>query len=206
MNQIVRKNYVIGIETRKNLFILAQSIGNGTVVFFNCFGKNPDEFKDIDLEKLEILSCITTANLFFKKCNLMKLKIKPRLDLVDYNKTEHLAFGFTEWKKYVIYKKTVDEMEIEIRCGDLRLVNWKFETIKNLDINKDKNIIKKYVLNTMGVYGELNERLYLSYVFGKFVESIKELIIGAKIPLEYKTYYEIIMQKITKNEWEKLVI
>jgi len=43
----------------------------------------------------------------------------------------------------------------------------------------------------MGEYGELCERLYLSYLFGKYVEPSKELTMENVLP-EYKVYFQII--------------
>jgi hypothetical protein len=86
------------------------------------------------------------------------------------------------------------------------LANWKIEIIKELDINKDIAVIENIQLYTMGVYGELNERLYLSYRFGKYIDPIKDLIIGKTIPIEYKPFFQICIGKITEEEWLKLPI
>jgi 2-polyprenyl-3-methyl-5-hydroxy-6-metoxy-1,4-benzoquinol methylase len=77
----IRKNYVIAIETRKNIFIAAQAIGNGTLVFFNYFCKNIKELDNMDLGKINILCCVTVLKHFFKECNIIKLNIKPRTDI-----------------------------------------------------------------------------------------------------------------------------
>jgi hypothetical protein len=71
--------------------------------------------------------------------------------------------------------------------GDLRLVKRNLETIKTLDKNTDKDSIENNQLDTMGMYGELNERLYLCYRYGKYVEPNKDLIMKKEIPEEYKT-------------------
>jgi hypothetical protein len=58
----------------------------------------------------------------------------------------------------------------------------------------------------MGMYGELNERLYLCYKYGKYIEPNKDLIIGKEIPKEYKIYFLIESQKIKENEWREMKI
>ncbi|GHT22916.1 hypothetical protein FACS189430_05400 [Bacteroidia bacterium] len=211
MKQSIRimKNNVLAIETRKNLFILAQSIGNGSLVFFNCFNENIQQFFNINLTDIKILCCITPVKQFYKKSNIIKINIKPLSNIHDYNKKERLAFELElkpSLKKYVIYKGTEDEIEYQYFYGNLILVNYKHETIKKFDINKDINIIENYQFDTMGMYGELNERLYLSYRNDKYIEPHRDLIIGKEIPKEYKIYYLICSGEIKEKEWLKLPI
>jgi hypothetical protein len=209
MGQIVRKNNIYAIETRKGLFVLAQSIGNGTLAFFNCFSEDIQEFNTIELCYDNILCYITPVKIFFKKSNIIKINIKPLIDLHEkYIQKEHLAIEpMAQWEKFIIYKGTEDELEIPyVMDGNLRLVNWKLETVKHLDKIKDKKIIENNQLETMGMYGELNERLYLCYKYGKYIEPNKDLIIGEEIPKEYKTYFLIESQKIKENEWKEMKI
>jgi hypothetical protein len=202
---VLRKNYVLAIETRKNLFVLAQFIGNGTLVFFNNFKNNINEFDNIDLSKVNILCCVTAIKHFFRETNIIKLNVKPRTDIENYNENNHLAYGVNFiWEKKIIYKGTKDEMEVLYRECDLRLVNWKLETIKVLNIRADRKIIENNQVDMMGVNWELNERLYLSYKYGKYIEPMKDLTIGKRIPIEYKTYYKLIMGKMTDDEYKKL--
>jgi hypothetical protein len=56
----------------------------------------------------------------------------------------------------------------------------------------------------MGVYGELNEKLYLSYKYGKFIEPLKDLVTGKELPIDYKTYFLICTGKMNEEEWLKL--
>ncbi|MDR1284601.1 MAG: hypothetical protein LBJ88_00170 [Campylobacteraceae bacterium] len=189
--------------------MLAQSIGHGTLVFFNYFSENIKQFNTIELCHHNILCYITPVKIFFKKSNIIKINIRPLIDLRErYLQKEHLAFEPTAyWKKFTIYKGTEDELEIpHVMNGNLRLVNWKLETVKYLDKIKDKEIIENNQLDTMGMYGELNERLYLCYKYGKYIEPNKDLIIGKKIPEDYKTYFLIESQKIEENEWKEMKI
>ena len=207
MKHFIRKDTILAIETRKGLYVLAQSIGNYTLVFFNIFYENIDQFNCIKLNKKDILCCITPVKTFFKKANIEKIKITPLLDIFDQNKKDHVTFELMSLAKtYIIYSGTKDELEINYWDGDLRLVNWKIEKIKKLDKIKDKRIIEKYQFDTMGMYGELNEKLYLSYRYGKYVEPLKDMIMNEKLPLEYKTYFLITSEKITEEEWLKLPI
>jgi hypothetical protein len=83
MGKIVRKNNIYAIETRKNLFVLVQSIGNGTLVFFNYFSENIQQFNTIKLCYDNILCYITPVKIFFKKSSIIKINIKPLMDLFN---------------------------------------------------------------------------------------------------------------------------
>ena len=123
----------------------------------------------------------------------------------DYKRQNHLTFELIPtWKEYIIYNGTKDEIKFNYSEGDLRLVNWKAETIKEIDIKTDKEIIEKHQWDTMGMYGELNEKLYLSYKYGKYIEPLKDLVLGNKLPIDYKIYFLICAGKITEDEWLKL--
>ena len=201
----IRENNVLAIETRKNLYILAQSLGRHTLIFFNCFNEDLQQFNDVDLNKVNILCCITPVKQFFQKSNIVKININPLIIIKDYKRQNHLTFELIPtWKEYIIYNGTKDEIKFNYSEGDLRLVNWKAETIKEIDIKTDKEIIEKHQWDTMGMYGELNEKLYLSYKYGKYIEPLKDLVLGNKLPIDYKIYFLICAGKITEDEWLKL--
>lgn len=106
----------------------------------------------------------------------------------------HLAFELmTPWESFTVYKGTKDEFVIPyIHIGEFRLVDYMLQEIKHLDKKQDREIIESHQLKTMGVYGELNERLYLSYLYGKYIEPEKDVAMGNELPLSYKTYFRII--------------
>jgi hypothetical protein len=200
-----QKNDVFVIETRRDLYVLAQSLGNNTLVFFNYFSEDLQRFNDVDLKNVNLLCCITPVRQFFQKCNMVRIKINPLMDIDHYKERNRLAFELmATLKEYKIYEGTDDEIIFMYRKGVLRLVNHKLERIKSLDTIADKEIIENHQWDTMGVYGELNEKLYLSYKYGKYVEPIKDLIIGKKLPIEYKTYFLMCAGKMTEEEWLKL--
>jgi hypothetical protein len=124
----------------------------------------------------------------------------------QYVQMNHLAFvPLSQYKPFIIYKGTKDELEMPlIMDGDLRLVNIEYKTIKYLDKIKDIEIIENYQLERFGLYGELNERLYLCYKYGKYIEPNKDLITGKEIPKDYRIYFLIESGKITEDEWKKL--
>ena len=82
-------------------------------------------------------------------------------------------------------------------------MDWKLQTLQHLSKEKDIDIINEYQFDTMGVYGELCERLYLSYRYGRYVEPLKDLRLG-NVPKEYKVYFQIVAGQISEEEWKKL--
>ena len=204
---IIKENNVLAVETRTNLYIIAQALKNKTLVFFNLFTETPQSIC-FDIKNAEVLCCVTPVKSFYKCTDIVKLKIPPAENLDRFQKQDRLSFELTDCgrKNVTVYAGTEDEMIIPAAStGDLRLVDWKIQTLRHLSKDKDIDIIKAHQLNTMGVYGELNERLYLSYRYGKYVEPMKDLLIGNVLPA-YKVYYQIIAQQISKDEWRKLPI
>ena len=65
--------------------------------------------------------------------------------------------------------------------------------------------LDEHQLDMMGEYGELNERLYLSYRYNKFVEPAKEMAMGNTLPT-YKVYFQILARQISRDEYMKLPI
>jgi hypothetical protein len=149
------------------------------------------------------------VKIFFKKSTVIKINIKPLINLHEkYIQKEHLVFEpMAQWKKFTIYKGTEDELEIPyVMDGNLCLVNWKLETVKYLDKTNDRKIIENNQLDTMGMYEELNKKLYLCYKYGKYIEPNKDLIIGKEMPKEYKVYFLIESQKIKETDWKEMEI
>jgi hypothetical protein len=203
---VIRENNVLAIETRTGLFVIAQALKHKTLVFFNLFTTDPLSFQS-DLNEAEFLCIITPTKGFFHNTEIIKLEIKPAEGLVRYrgqNRLKRKSSAATFDAK--VYENTSDEVVIPC-CflGELKLVDSQLNTLKLLSKEKDSDIIYSHQLDSMGVYGELNEKLYLSYRYGKYVEPWKDFIMGNP-PLEYKVYFQIAAQKIDKDEWAKLPI
>jgi len=192
---IIRENNVLAIETRTGLFVIAQALKHRTLVFFNLFTTAPQSF-DTNLGNAEFLCCVTPVKAFFDNATIIKLKIKQADDIEHYGEQYHLLFELltTATRSVKVYEGTDDEVIIPSAfMGELKLVDFRINTLQHLSKKKDTDIIYSHQLDTMGMWGELNERLYLSYRYGKYVEPSKDLMMG-NIPLEYKVYYQIMAQ------------
>lgn len=204
---IIKENNVLAVETRPHLFVIAQALKNKTLVFFNIFTQTPLSLS-LELKNAAVLCCVAPVKNFYANTPMLKLNAAPVMELEQLGRQDHLAFELTNSGRQAVtvYQDTDDEMIIPaVPMGDLRLVNWQLLTLQHLSKEKDQALIAAHQLETMGVYGELNERLYLSYRFGKYVEPMKDLLMG-KVHPAYKVYYQIIAQQITAAEWQKLPI
>jgi len=204
---IIRENDVLAIETRSSLFVIVQALKHKTLVFFNLFTNTPESF-DADLNNAEFLCCITPVKSFFNNATINKLKIKPAEAIGHYREQNHLALELMSvaTRNVKVYEGTNDEIIIPAAfMGELRLVDSLTNTLKHLSKEKDVDIIFSHQIDTMGMWGELNERLYLSYRYGKYVEPIKDLMMG-NTPLEYKVYYQLMAQQISVADYMLLPI
>jgi len=203
----ISENNVLAVETRTGLFVIAQALKHRTLVFFNLFTQSPLSL-NAELENEKVLCCVTPTRDFFQGSNIIRLKIKPASNVAKYREQNRLADELlTPWESFIVYKGTKDEFEIPyVKTGELRLVDWQCQTLKHLNKQQDKEIIESHQLATMGIYGELNERLYLCYRYGRYVEPLKDLRMGKELPLAYKSYYQFTANLLDRNEWLNLPI
>jgi len=89
--------------------------------------------------------------------------------------------------------------------GELRLVDFRINTLQHLSKEKDIDVIHRHQLDTVGMWGELNERLYLSYRFGKYVEPRKDLLMGITPP-GYRVYFQLMAQQISADDYKQLPV
>jgi len=167
----------------------------------------PESF-DADLNNAAFLCCVTPVKGFFDNATISKLKIKPAESIGHYKDQNHLSFELmtTATRNVKVYAGTDHEIIIPAAfMGELRLVDSRINTLQHLSKKNDVDVIYSHQLVTMGTWGELNERLYLSYRYGKYVEPSKDLILG-NTPIEYKVYYQIMAQQISEDEWRQLPI
>lgn len=208
----ILKNHVLAVEIRAGLYILAQSLGNNTLVFFNHFTAYPMEFI-VALTKEDALCVITPTKSFFAKSNIIRLKnIKPidNLDEITQYRTKPKLFSRNNGsQKYLLEfgsKGTIEVLLLHRSSDGVRLVTPEIQTIKLLYLPQNLDDILHYTLDTMGTYGELQERLYLSYLFGNstFIEPQKHLVLNRKPPDEFETYFKILSGRYTEDEWKQL--
>jgi hypothetical protein len=192
-----KKDLVISIEVKDNLYVLAQ-MGEAPYLFvYTIFSKN-EEWKDVDLAKAKVLFCNAVTRQFIGQSKVSKVKVAPvTQELPKYWIKSH-AMG-THYR--ILWEGTPDETKV-LLLGDNgggSLIERDFtpfkyqEKIVTASIpSSDKKTIDSHELTNIRMFPELNERLYHCYKEDKNVDPLKDLIFDRPMPLEYKRYAEII--------------
>lgn len=202
-----KENKVISIETKENVFVLAQMLCSPYLLIFNYFCRG-GEWKNIELSNESILLCKAVSKQFLKLSNVnVEKNIEPLINPVlptlwiRSNPDSYMA---------KIWEGTKDEMEFfMIGKGGGSLVEMKIydkgmdsqKTLKPVIALDDSDVIDKCEVDEIVLYPSFNERLYLCYKFGKNVSPEKDLIFGRFLPSDYKIYFQIISGKVKISEF-----
>jgi hypothetical protein len=191
-----KENNVVSIETREGTFALAQMLKSPFLMFFNAF-RTENEWADIDLDTTPDLFCKAVTRQFLKNSNITMPTVKPKraIEYPEYwiQPTGESRFvtcwaGTPDEKKFIIIGQGGSLIERDVSTGTY----YEVKTVKPFIPLSDNETIDRYELTSLGVYAELNERLYLCHSLGRKVDPYKDLIFDRPIPLEYKRYIEII--------------
>lgn len=194
MNKITwKKGTVISVEARENIFFLAQMLEEPYLYFFDIHNTS-HQWEISCLENTKPLFCVPVVRQFLKSSNIKKM------DITANNALEFPSNWIQkniEAQMYTIWEGTEDEMTFAMSKVGGCLVERTLTTnaqdyieIKKIN-NNDDDIIDSNELTSLRCYPELNERLYLSYLLGKNVDPLKDLIFQRPMLEEYKTYMKI---------------
>jgi len=204
-----KENKIISIETRKNIFVIAQMLKSPYIRFYNCFGQD-EKWDNIQIKDIETLFTNPVTKQFLKFSNISEAKnIAPDLERKDNN---YWIEGLGETKKMKLWQRTENEIEFITLNGNLggRLIYKDItkggkqdkKIIKdNIPLN-DTETIDNHELTGLAVSPLTNERLYLCYKAGKNVNPHKDLQFGREIPLRYKNYFDLgkVLSEEEKNK------
>lgn len=203
-----KENKVISIETRRNVFVLAQMIQSPYLIVYNAF-RDKDNWDDIDLRNVPVLLCTAVTRQFISNSNVVTQRISP---VIHNNLPKYWIAPFPESRRIKVWEDTPDEREFFIigEGGSLierDIMQKGFDNSKviapSISFNDDKTI-DGYELNKIRIYAEFNERLYLCHLLEKNVDPDKDLIFNRDIPKAYKAYIGIISGTLAKEEWYSL--
>ncbi len=195
-----KKGTVISIESREKIYFLAQMIEEPYLYFFDIHN-NSHEWKISSLENTPPLFCVAVVRQFLRNGNIKKMDISenPTLRFPSYWIQRNL-----ESQMYTIWEGTSDEMTFAMSKAGGVLVERSLKTapqnyVKIKNINDDENnIIDSYELTSLRSYPELNERLYLSYLLGKNIDPLKEIMFNRPLIKEFKVYMQILTGELTE--------
>lgn len=190
---------VMSIAVRDDLFCLAQMLESPYLVFFHTF-RNTNQWNGIDLDREPILFVRGVARQFLKHARLEKRRdIAPRTN-IEYPR-RWLRSGPGS-QKITVWPGTPDEMEVmtlgeegvRVIEKDIRAGGFKREKVLTGYLEgPEHEELDLYEMDSLGVYPETTERLYLCHLLGKNVDPDKDLIAGRRLPREYKSYFEAMM-------------
>lgn len=194
MNKITwKKGTVISVEARENIFFLAQMLEEPYLYFFDIHNTS-HQWEISCLENTKPLFCVPVVRQFLKSSNIKKMDITAN-DALEF--PSNWIQKNIEAQMYTIWEGTEDEMTFAMSKVGGCLVERTLTTnaqdyieIKKIN-NNDDDIIDSNELTSLRCYPELNERLYLSYLLGKNVDPLKDLIFQRPMLEEYKTYMKI---------------
>ena len=205
MSRIVwKEGSVISIETRRNVFNLAQMTRSPYLIFFNLF-REDDDWRDINLNESPVLFCKAVTRHFLQNSNITKRKdIKPNNNYKLPTEWLHSdaqgqiikIWEGSDYERECLLLGTrfsLVEKDIEGHPGGPRKHHsGVFDALLVGEVPKDDiATIDSHETTGLSVFPETNERLYLCYKFGKNVDPHKELIVGRELPIEYETYFKI---------------
>ncbi|MDK7374229.1 hypothetical protein RP300_01306 [Oligella urethralis] len=192
-----KKGTVISIEAREDICFLAQMMEEPFLYFFDIYNDS-HEWKISSLENTNTLFCVPVVHKFLKDSHVKKMDIVGNSTLQFPSRWIQRNF---ESQMYTIWEGTDDEMTFAMSKPGGVLVERTLTTkpqdfivIKEINNNED-SIIDSHELTSLRTYPELNERLYLSYLFGKNVDPLKDIMFQRTMKKEYKVYMQIFTGK-----------
>ena len=201
-----KEGKVISIETRENIFVLAQLGPEPYLIIFNLFSHN-DVWKDVELTPESILFCHAVTRSFLKRSKLTEKKHIESLKTIEYPK--YWISKSPNSYTVKIWAGTPDEMNfLSLGEGGASLVENDI-TVSGFKETKiiipvispnDKETINKFELTSISIYPEFNERLFLCYKFKKNVDPAKALLFNHDLPVEYKRYFQIVSGQVELSE------
>ena len=191
-----KEDKVISIETENNIFVLAQMLCSPYLLIFDTFSEGNIWDKSYDLSGTKTLLCKAVTRQFLSESNIRTEKIKHR----DNPKIEKYWISmYPESFSTTIFEGTSDETVINLfgeGGGSLIEVDiydsgYEDEKIILDPIPFDHECIDKYETTDIEIYPNFNQRLYLSYKYGRVIDPIKDVIFHRPLLDDYKAYFGI---------------
>lgn len=201
-----REDKVFSMQTRKGLYVLGQMLKKPYVRFYNVFGNYSSVWNINTLEGINVLFtvAIVPKNVFDNSIITVLPEIVPDKNKIDCDSWIHPHHGF---RTTIVYQGLPAESEILIfgsHIGGMLVKKdlW-WTPSKKSPLRKgyagicDEIIydeiptslyadIDQYELTVLNMFPLLNERLYLSHLFGKSTDPLRDLIFDKHLPKEYE--------------------
>ena len=193
---IWKKNKVISIETKNNIFTLAQMLVSPYLLIFNEFSEGDKWDENIDLNKSLHLMTKGVTRQFLRNTNIVTQKsIKPANNPEVH---KYWIRGNSAPVCHVLFEGTeYERMQWIIGNGGDLIKNdpLKEEYVPgavvqaNLGPN-DHDLVRKYELTSLEISPNFSKRLYYCYLSNRNIDPQKDLIFGFPLLREYIDYFE----------------
>lgn len=194
-----KQDAVVSIPVRPDLFVLAQMLRSPYLLFFDLFAAC-DDWHDVDLDRAPTLFFRGVTRQFLRFSGLRRVAhLRPRSGVELPRRWLKSGPGS---QRVCLWPGTPDELEV-VTLGEegLRVVEKGAgpgfvpeSPVTPYLTGPDHPELDLYELDSLGVYPETVERLYLCHLFGKNVDPEKDLICGRALPAEYRAYFAATMR------------
>lgn len=204
-----KENALIAIKLKSGKYCLAKMLISPYIVFYNYqFDDINNWEKGIENSPSELF-CSAVAKQFLKNSTIVKLKT-GKLEITHTYPTKWIKV-FPESRKVTIWENTENELSFfiigspaggQLIKRDISKKGIQKEEIisSKIDLN-DNETIDKYETTSIGLFPQLNERLFLCFKFSKNIDPEKDIVFNRQIPFEYKTYMEMMAFKGSLADW-----
>lgn len=194
-----QENKIVSIKLRNGHYALMQMLaGKGEIAVFDCFSDR-DEWNGVELTKRNVLFIGMMLRDVLARSTVAVHREVNFVEGLSYPTTRiDMGSGFRRVK---LWAETEHEIEF-LMMGNFDTALRKLHQV-NGHITEEYSTIalaeydeyQGYELTNLYGYPSFNERIYLCELLGKNVDPLKELAFNRPIPLEYRTYIQIISGK-----------
>lgn len=186
-----KENAVISVALRCGRRAVAQMMEDPFLYFFKCFADAGEPFA-VDLARTPTLFCCAVTRQFLRYSDAKKeTHVRARTDLCRPERWIDTNDG---WREKVVWPGTKHERRVLImgeEPGGYLTADREDFVGEEIDLD-DHETIDAHELTNIWTFPGLNERLYLCDVLGKNVDPLKDLSFDRPLPLEARTFVDII--------------
>jgi hypothetical protein len=199
-----KKDRLFSIKLRNGHYALLQMLATkGNIAALNCF-READEWSGVRLTADKVLfigvmlRSVTNRSVIAIHNDIVPV---PNLEYPE----EQIHIG-NDFRTVTLWDGTEDERsflmmgEGENSLRRIHRENGQPREEYTPISNNDFDLYKDLELTGLYDYPEFNERMFLCELFGRNVDPLKEIAFNRPVPLEYRTYIDIIAGKIPLRE------
>ena len=202
-----KKDRVISIKVKGNLYVLAQLVGEPPLVAFYNFFSDSNDWGDINLHSSDVLFVAYVADNCIKRSGFHNVNnINPCEKIIVPSYWIH---PYSEGSRFVKFQNSTTKSEIEfLTLGDnpggklieIEVGRGVYDNPIIEESISDDATINQYELESLRMYPELNERLYLCHKLGESIDPAKDIAFNRKLPDYYEVYVKIASGKVRITE------